>query len=107
MTLLHLDETNFQQEVIKSNEPVLVDFYADWCGPCKVLGPTIEQLAQEWTGRVKVAKVNVDNAQRLAAEYNIRGIPTMIFFREGKDLERVSGALPKEQIEGLLEKLTS
>lgn len=88
-------EENFQQEVIESDVPVLVDFWAVWCGPCKMLTPTIDQLSSEFDSKVKVGKVNVDENQQLAAQYGIMSIPTIIVFHEGKVVEQFIGVQPK------------
>jgi len=83
-----IDESNFDQEVTKSAQPVLVDFWAEWCGPCKMIAPILDEIAKEKAGAVKVAKVNVDNNQSLSARYNIRAIPTLLFFKDGQLRDR-------------------
>jgi thioredoxin 1 len=98
MGALHLDAKNFDQEVLKSNIPVLVDFWAEWCGPCRAIGPIIEELAVELQGKMKVAKVNIDEAQDLAGNYNVMSIPTMLIFKNGQPVEQVVGAMPKGQL---------
>ena len=97
-------EENFKSEVIESSQPVLVDFWAEWCGPCKMIAPVIEELAAEFDGKAKVVKVNVDEQPKLAQEYGVRSIPTLLFFRDGKVAEQLVGAAQKE---ALAEKLNS
>jgi thioredoxin 1 len=87
-------EAQFPQEVLLSDEPVAVDFFAEWCGPCKMLSPMLEKLSDQYTGRVKVVKVDVDSEPGLASRFGIRGVPTMIFFRGGKAVDQVVGLLP-------------
>jgi thioredoxin 1 len=98
MGALHLDDKNFEQEVLKSDLPVLVDFWAEWCGPCRAIAPIIEELAGELQGKMKVAKVNVDEAQDLAGNYNVMSIPTLLIFKNGQPVEQVVGAMPKPQL---------
>ena len=89
------DESNFDAEVLQSDLPVFVDFYADWCGPCKMMSPVIDKLAEEYEGKIKVGKVNVDENGDLAVKYGIMSIPNMIFFKNGEVADRVVGAIPK------------
>jgi len=98
MSALHLDDKNFEQEVLKSNLPVLVDFWAEWCGPCRAIAPIIEELAGELQGKMKVAKLNVDEAQDLAGNYNVMSIPTLLVFKNGQPVEQIVGAMPKPQL---------
>ncbi len=95
-------EENFNDEVMNSDKPVLVDFYADWCGPCKMMGPIVEQLAKEYDGKAKVGKVNVDQQQALAAQFGVMSIPAFFIIKDGKVVDQVGGAMPKEALEGRL-----
>lgn len=95
---IHLTSDNFEKEVINSKIPVLVDFWAQWCGPCRMLAPTIEELSKEYEGKVKVCKLNVDEEAEIASRYQIMSIPTMIIFNQGKAVNQSVGALPKEKL---------
>ena len=97
-------EANFEAEVLQSDIPVFVDFYADWCGPCKMMSPVIDKLAEEYEGRIKVGKVNVDENSDLAVKYGIMSIPNMVFFKNGEVVDRVVGAIPKPQMQAKFEK---
>ena len=99
-----LSENNFEDEVIKSDLPVLVDFWAEWCGPCKMLGPVIEEIADKYSGRAKIGKVNVDQNQALAGQYGIRSIPTLIIFKDGNIVEQTVGVQSKQKIEEMIDK---
>jgi thioredoxin 1 len=96
---------NFEAEVIKSPIPVLLDFWADWCNPCKMIGPFIDQLAKEYAGRIKVGKVNVDEQGELAGTHNIVSIPTLVLYKDGSPIRQKVGAVPKHDIEGLFKDL--
>ena len=102
MAEITLTKENFEEEVLKSDKPVLVDFWAVWCGPCQMLGPTIEELAEEYEGKVKVGKVNVDEQPELARQYGIMSIPTMIYFKDGQVAEQTMGVQPKESIVAMM-----
>lgn len=103
---LTLNDTNFQSEVIDSDQPVLVDFWAEWCGPCKMIGPVLDQVASELEGVAKVGKVNVDEAQALAVKYNVRSIPLLLFFKNGEVKDQIVGAsVTKEQLKAKLQAL--
>ena len=96
---------NFEKEVLDAEIPVLVDFYADWCGPCKMMAPIVTQLAEEYEGKLKVGKCNIDDEDGLARMYRVMSIPTMKIFVQGKDVATVVGAVPKEQLEAELKKV--
>ena len=102
MGALQLDSKNFETEVLKSSTPVLVDFWAEWCGPCKMLAPIIDQLSGELQGKMKVGKVNVDDVPDLAGQFNIMSIPTLLVFKNGETVDQIVGAMSKDR---LLDKL--
>lgn len=95
---LKLSSENFTEEVLNSEKPVLVDFYADWCGPCNAMAPVIEELAKELEGKAKVGKINVDENSDIAVEYNVMSIPTLIVFKNGKEEKRLVGLRDKEEL---------
>ena len=105
MAEIVLDESNFEQEVINSEIPVLVDFWAEWCGPCKMLGPVISSIAEKYDGKIKVGKVNVDEAMELAEEYFINSIPAVKFFKGGEVVDESVGFVPQPRLEAMIEKL--
>ncbi|MDR3691246.1 MAG: thioredoxin [Fimbriimonas sp.] len=94
----------FEQNVLKSDVPVLVDFWAEWCGPCKAIGPSIEQLATEYAGKAKVYKLDVDSEGELAMQYGVMSIPALLVFKDGKEIDRMVGAAPKAQIAALIDR---
>jgi thioredoxin 1 len=96
--LNHVGEGNFQKEVIEAEQPVLVDFTAVWCGPCKMLDPVIKQLAQDWEGKVRIVKLDVDDNPDLAMQYQVMGVPTLMLFVNGEPRQRVTGYQPKDSI---------
>lgn len=97
-------DQSFEQDVLKSSVPVLVDFWAEWCGPCKALGPKLEEIAGEMKDKITIAKLNVDENPTMPAKYGVRGIPTMILFKDGKEVDQIVGNHPKENILALLKK---
>ena len=100
----NVSESDFEKNVLQSSQPVLVDFWAEWCGPCRMLGPTVEAVAKEYASSATVVKLNVDESPAVAARYGVRGIPTLILFKDGQEAERVVGAVPKETISRLIDK---
>lgn len=102
--VVHLSDDNFENEALKSATPVLVDFWASWCAPCKAISPLIDALAGEYDGKVKIAKLNVDENPATPGKFGVRGIPTLILFKDGKVVDQVVGAVPKNQLEALLKK---
>ena len=104
---LTLTDENFTREVLESEQPVLVDFWAAWCGPCKALGPVVEELAEEYDGRVKVGKLNVDENPGVAARYGIRSIPRLLIFRQGEVADSAVGVVPKSVLRDKLDALES
>lgn len=102
--ILELNDSVFEAEVIGSDKPVLVDFWAPWCGPCKALAPVIDEISKDFEGKVKVGKVNVDENPEISMKFGIRSIPTLIVFKDGDVLEQVIGAVPKSEIEKAIQK---
>ena len=100
-----VNDENFDDEVLRSHIPVLVDFWAEWCGPCKVVGPTVEALASDYQGKVKVAKLNVDDNPEAAGRFGVRSIPTLIVFKDGEAQQTAVGVKPKGQLAELIEKV--
>jgi len=103
--LLQVTDGNFDEEIIKADIPAMVDFWAEWCGPCKMVGPTVEALAKEYEGKVKIAKMNVDENRETPAKFGIRNIPTLILFKNGEVAQTIVGAHPKSYLEEELKKL--
>ena len=97
---LAFNDSNFQDEVLNSELPVLVDFYADWCGPCKMMSPVVDELSREYEGRLKVGKVNVDENTNVAQQYRVMSIPTILLIKNGQVVDQVVGAVPKAQLTG-------
>lgn len=103
--LVHFTDANFEAEVLNSKLPVLVDFFADWCGPCQSLAPIVEELAREYAGRIKIGKMDVDQNQAIAEKFGIASIPTLISFKTGKNVDKVIGLESKAQLRKRLDKL--
>ncbi len=101
-----IQDSSFEEEVIKSDIPVLLDFYADWCGPCRMVSPILEELSGEYTGKAKICKINIDENQETTSKYGVLSIPTMILFKDGEVVEQVVGAKSKEELKNLLDKNT-
>ncbi|MFH1193558.1 MAG: thioredoxin [bacterium] len=100
-----LTAKNFKKEVLESKLPVMVDFWASWCGPCKIMGPIVEELAEEMKDSIKIAKVNIEDEEALATEYGVMSIPTFLFFKNGKVIDQTSGAMLKDKLVKMLKKL--
>ena len=97
-------DDNFQNEVLASKDPVLVDFWAAWCGPCRAIGPLVDQLAAEYKGKLKVGKMDVDAHQNVPQKYDVRSIPTLLLFKNGQLAERIVGAVPKSQLDAMVKR---
>lgn len=104
-SLTHVNDKNFASEVLNCTTPVLVDFWATWCGPCRSIGPVVEELAKEFTGKLKVTKLNVDESPATPSQYGVRGIPTLILFKGGKIFDQIVGAVPKARLKAMIEKV--
>jgi len=98
---------NFNDEVLKSDTPVLVDFWAEWCGPCRAIGPVVDEIANDYNGKVSVGKLNVDNENQLAMEYGVRSIPSLLIFNNGSVVNQIVGAVPKNRITDILDTVIS
>ncbi len=105
--IVNLTQENFAEQVLQSTAPVLVDFWAEWCGPCKMIAPVLDELADEFEGRAKIGKVNIDEQQALAAEYGIRAIPTLLVFSKGQVAEQIVGARSKRDFKASLDRVAA
>jgi len=102
--VIHLNDGNFEEEIKNAQKPLLIDFWAPWCGPCKTIGPIIEELAETYKGRAIIAKINVDENQKAAMTYGVRSIPTLVLFKDGKIVDTIIGLVPKERLEEFINK---
>ena len=104
-TVMEVKDSNFQQEVLDSNIPVLVDLWAPWCKPCRMVAPTVEKIASDNVNKLKVCKLNVDDNQNIAARYNVQGIPTLLIFKNGQEVDRIVGAVPPRAIQAKIDSI--
>jgi thioredoxin 1 len=102
---VELNDGNFENEVLKSDKPVLVDFWAPWCGPCRMVGPVVEEIAKDYEGKLKVGKMNVDDNSQTAVQYGIMSIPNLLFFKGGKVIDQIVGAVPKQHFIEKIDKI--
>lgn len=102
--MYQFSDENFEQEVLSSDKPVIVDFYADWCGPCKMMAPILSQVAGEQVDKIKIGKLNIDEYTATAMKYRVLSIPTLVFFKDGEMLGRIEGAVPKSMVDQKIEK---
>jgi thioredoxin 1 len=100
-----ITDANFEDEVMKADKPFLVDFYADWCGPCKMMSPVVDKIAEKYAGKAKVGKVNVDEQQEIAGQFGIMSIPSFVFIREGRKVDQAMGAMPASALETKLDRI--
>jgi len=103
--LINVTDDSFQKDVLESEIPAFVDFWASWCGPCRMIGPVFEELSNEYAGKVKFVKINVDENPKTPSNYGVRGIPTLIMFKGGKAVDQIVGAVPKNQLDGAIKKV--
>jgi thioredoxin 1 len=107
LNIINLTQDNFAKEVLESSTPILVDFWAEWCGPCKMIAPVLDELADEYDGKVRIGKVNIDNEQGLAAEYGVRAIPTLLLFQKGQVAEQIVGLKSKRDLKNSFDKVAA
>jgi len=101
---MEVTQQNFDAEVLKSDKPVLVDFWAEWCGPCKAISPIVEELEKQYEGKIKIGKINVDQQGPLSMQYGVMSIPTLALFKDGKIVDQIVGSVPKTQLESMITK---
>ena len=107
MSMIHINQGNFEKEIMKSDAPVIVDFWASWCGPCQMMGPVFEELSKQYKGKLKFAKLNTEEEPELAGMFGIRGIPTLIMVNQGKNIESLVGFRPKNALKTEIERIMS
>ena len=107
LNIVNLTQDNFAKEVLESSTPILVDFWAEWCGPCKMIAPVLDELADEYDGKVRIGKVNIDNEQGLAQEYGVRAIPTLLLFQKGQVAEQIVGLKSKRDLKNSFDKVAA
>ncbi|PIN72304.1 thioredoxin [Candidatus Woesearchaeota archaeon CG08_land_8_20_14_0_20_47_9] len=107
MSLTHLDSKNFEKEVAQSDKPVIIDFWAPWCGPCQMMAPVFEELSREYEGRLRFAKLNTDEEPELASRFSIRGIPCLIVVKAGREIDHIIGFMPKQQLKQQIDAILS
>ena len=103
-SVIHVSDSEFDREILKSDKPALVDFWAPWCGPCQKIGPVVEELASEYKDKVKIAKINIDDNRQVAGTYGVMSIPTLILFKGGSVVDKITGLVPKDRLKDLLNK---
>jgi thioredoxin 1 len=103
--IVNVTDASFESDVLKSAQPVLIDFWAPWCGPCRAIAPVVEQMANEYDGKLKIVKVNIDENPRVPTQYDVRSIPTLLMFKDGKVVGQIVGAVPRPKIEELVRKV--
>src|SRR5499427_4265166 len=107
LNIINLTQDNFSKEVLESSTPILVDFWAEWCGPCKMIAPILDELAEEYNGKIRIGKVNIDDYQNLAAEYRVSAIPTLLIFRQGQVAEQIVGLKSKRDLKASFDRVAA
>jgi thioredoxin 1 len=101
--IVYADDDNFDQEVLKSNVPVLVDFWAEWCAPCRMIAPMVEEISNEYNGKAKIVKFDIDKGPKVPSQYAVTSIPTLVLFKNGQPMDKLVGAVPKSKIKGIID----